>query len=90
MFEKRLKNRIVLKSKFSKRERVFGGWVSFREPAIAEIFAKIGFDFIAIDMEHTTIPFYKCPNKIILTFVFGLICRKTYSLIKFQSKSEDI
>lgn len=55
MFEKRLKNRIVLKSKFSKRERVFGGWVSFREPAIAEIFAKIGFDFVAIDMEHTTI-----------------------------------
>ena len=29
--------------------------MSFREPAIAETFAKSGFDFIAIDMEHTTI-----------------------------------
>ena len=55
MFEKRLKNRMVLKSKFAKREKVFGGWVSFREPAIAETFARIGFDFVAIDMEHTTI-----------------------------------
>jgi 2-keto-3-deoxy-L-rhamnonate aldolase RhmA len=47
--------RCELKRKLSRRERVFGGWVSFREPAIAEIFAKAGLDFIAIDMEHTTI-----------------------------------
>lgn len=47
--------RLQLKQKLAKRERVFGGWVSYREPAIAETFAKAGFDFIAIDMEHTTI-----------------------------------
>ena len=55
MFEHRLKNRAELKQKFSKRERIFGGWVSYREPAIAETFARAGLDFIAIDMEHTTI-----------------------------------
>ena len=44
-----------LKSKLLRRERVFGGWVSYREAAIAETFAKADFDFVAIDMEHTTI-----------------------------------
>lgn len=47
--------RRALKTKFRNRERVFGGWVSYPDPAIAETFARAGFDFIAIDMEHTTI-----------------------------------
>lgn len=47
--------RSELKRKLVNRERVFGGWVSYREPAIAETFAKAGLDFVAIDMEHTTI-----------------------------------
>ena len=55
MIKRRIQNRERLKEKFAKRERTFGGWVSYREPAIAETFAKAGFDFIAIDMEHTTI-----------------------------------
>ena len=55
MFEQRLERRKKLKEKLRKRERVFGGWISYREPAIAETFAKAGLDFVAIDMEHTTI-----------------------------------
>lgn len=55
MIENLIKNRQNLKEKFAKRERTFGGWISYREPAIAETFAMAGFDFIAIDMEHTTI-----------------------------------
>lgn len=55
MFEKCLERRKILKEKLQTRQRVFGGWVSYREPAIAETFAKAGMDFIAIDMEHTTI-----------------------------------
>jgi len=55
MIEARIQNRQNLKEKFAKRERTFGGWISYREPAIAETFSKAGFDFIAIDMEHTTI-----------------------------------
>ena len=55
MIEKNIKNRLKLKSKFANREKTFGGWISYREPAIAETFAMAGFDFIAIDMEHTTI-----------------------------------
>ena len=43
-----------LKTKLEQRALVFAGWVSYREPAIAETFAMAGMDFVAIDMEHTT------------------------------------
>lgn len=50
-----LARRQALKKKLVNREPVFGGWVSYTDPAITETFAMAGFDFIAIDMEHTTI-----------------------------------
>ena len=49
------KNRISLKGKLRNRERLFAGWVSYSHPSITETFARAGFDFIAIDMEHSTI-----------------------------------
>ncbi len=54
-FQKTLSRRQSLKTKLKNREKVFGGWVSYADTAITETFAKAGFDFIAIDMEHTTI-----------------------------------
>ena len=50
-----LKKRKELKAKLKKRERLFGGWVSYAHPSITETFAQADFDFIAIDMEHSTI-----------------------------------
>ena len=47
--------RKTLKSKLRNRERLFAGWISYAHPSIAETFASAGFDFIAIDMEHSTI-----------------------------------
>lgn len=44
-----------LKRKLRSRERVFGAWISFGHPSIADIFARSGVDFVAIDMEHSTI-----------------------------------
>lgn len=44
-----------LKKALRNRERLFAAWVSYSHPSIAETFAKAGFDFIAIDMEHSTI-----------------------------------
>jgi len=44
-----------LKNKLRSRSLIFGGWISFYHPSIAEIFSRISVDFIAIDMEHTTI-----------------------------------
>ncbi len=47
--------RKILKQKLQKRERLFAAWVSYAHPSITETFARAGFDFIAIDMEHSTI-----------------------------------
>lgn len=44
-----------LKHRLRNRELIFGSWVSFAHPSIAEIFASHKFDFLAIDMEHGTI-----------------------------------
>ena len=44
-----------LKQELRNREQLFAGWVSYSHPSISETFAKAGFDFIAIDMEHSTI-----------------------------------
>ena len=46
---------LKLKKALRNRERLFAGWVSFAHPSITETIAKAGFDFIAIDMEHSTI-----------------------------------
>jgi 2-keto-3-deoxy-L-rhamnonate aldolase RhmA len=45
----------ALTTKLRNRERLFAGWISYAHPSIAETFASAGFDFIAIDMEHSTI-----------------------------------
>ena len=44
-----------LKSKFRSRYKMFGGWISFSHPSITEIFSSMDVDFVAIDMEHSTI-----------------------------------
>lgn len=50
-----MKNSLKLKNALRNREQLFAAWISFSHPSIAETFAKAGFDFISIDMEHSTI-----------------------------------
>ncbi len=50
-----ISRRQLLKNKMRNRERVFAGWNSFAHPSITEIFTRAGFDFIGIDLEHSTI-----------------------------------
>jgi len=47
--------RSTLKNKLKDRKLVFAGWTSFAHPGITEIFTRAGFDFIGIDIEHSTI-----------------------------------
>ena len=47
--------RLKLKNKLRKCENLFGGWISFYHPSIVETFINADFDFIAIDMEHSSI-----------------------------------
>src|SRR3990167_11542804 len=50
-----VENRGVLKRKLRQRDRLFAGWISYAHPSITETFARAAFDFLAIDMEHSTI-----------------------------------
>ena len=40
---------------FRKKEITIGSWITFSDPAIAEIMAKSGFDWLVVDMEHSAL-----------------------------------
>jgi len=63
-----------LKLKFANRELIFGAWMSFSHPSIAEIFSSGDFDFLAIDMEHTTISLEQAQRIIAASQSFGVPC----------------
>jgi 2-dehydro-3-deoxyglucarate aldolase len=63
-----------LKVKLRERQLVFGSWVSFSHPSITEIFASNGFDFHAIDMEHTTISLEQAQRIIAASQSFSVPC----------------
>lgn len=44
-----------LKKKLKNRELTFGSWVTIGHPAIVEIMAGAGFEWLTIDMEHSAI-----------------------------------
>ena len=46
-----------LKEKLKKNELTIGSWITIGHPAIPEILATAGFDWLVIDIEHTTIDF---------------------------------
>jgi len=63
-----------LKTRLRNRDRLFGGWISYAHPSIAETFASAGFDFIAIDMEHSTISLEQGQRIIAATQSSGVPC----------------
>jgi len=44
-----------LKEKLSGNELTIGSWITLAHPAIAEIMARAGFDWLAVDMEHSVV-----------------------------------
>lgn len=66
--------RAVLKEKLRRRERLFAGWISYGHPSITETFARAGFDFIAIDMEHSTISIEQAQRIIAASQSGGVPC----------------
>jgi len=66
--------RAALKEKLRRRERLFGGWISYGHPSITETFARAGFDFIAIDMEHSTISLEQAQRIIAASQSEGVPC----------------
>ena len=66
--------RVAMKTKLRNRERMFAGWVSYAHPSITETFAHAGFDFIAIDMEHSTITLEQAQRIIAASQSEGVPC----------------
>lgn len=40
-------------SQFLNGAPAMGGWISLTDPAVVELFAEFGFDFLTLDMEHS-------------------------------------
>lgn len=70
----KLEQRLILKQKFKNRERLFASWVSFAHPSITETFSMAGFDFMAIDMEHSTISTEQAQRIIAASQAQGIPC----------------
>jgi len=45
----------ILKEKLRNGELTIGSWITIGSSAIAEIFANSGFDWLVVDLEHTTL-----------------------------------
>ena len=45
----------VLKTKLNNNDLTIGCWITLGHPAIADIMARAGFDWLAVDMEHSVI-----------------------------------
>lgn len=44
-----------LKQRLKKKELTIGSWLQISNPVVAEIMAKAGFDWLVVDMEHSSI-----------------------------------
>lgn len=51
-----------LKKALANRETLIGSWITLSHLSIAEIMADCGFDFLVIDMEHSTIELSEAQN----------------------------
>jgi 2-dehydro-3-deoxyglucarate aldolase len=63
-----------LRQRFKRRERLFGSWTSLAHPSITEIFGRGGFDFLGIDLEHSTISLEQSQTIIALSQAAGVPC----------------
>ena len=55
---------MTLKNKLSNCEVTIGSWITLNNPAIAEIMANAGFDWLVVDLEHSVIDYSEAENLI--------------------------
>ena len=59
-----MKKSASLKNKLKKNELTIGSWITIGHPSIAEIMAKVGFDWLTVDMEHSDITLHQAQELI--------------------------
>ena len=68
------RRRRLLKDKFRNRKRILAAWTSLAHPSITEIFVKSPFDFVGIDIEHSTISQEQSQRIIAASQAGGTLC----------------
>ena len=63
-----------LKTALRSRKPVFAGWTSLGDPQISEVLTNAGFDFIGIDIEHSTTSFQQSQRIIAAAQAGGSLC----------------
>ena len=61
-----------------------GSWITLAHPAIAEIMAKAGFDWLAVDMEHSVITIREAEELIRVIDLAGVV-----PLVRLTSNNTD-
>ena len=62
-----------LKEKLSIGELTVGSWITLAHPAIAEIMAKAGFDWLTVDLEHSVITIREAEELIRVIDLCGVV-----------------
>jgi len=61
-----------MKQRLNKKRLTIGSWITIGHPTVAEIMSKAGFDWLAIDMEHSAISIAQCQELIRVIDLCGL------------------
>jgi len=61
-----------LKERLNKKELLIGSWITLGHPAIAEIMANAGFDWLAVDLEHSVISLSQAEDLIRVINLLGI------------------
>ncbi len=62
----------TIKKKLKHKELSIGSWITIGHPAIAEIMAKAGFDWLTVDMEHSAITLYQVQQLVQIIELSGI------------------
>jgi len=73
-----------LKGKLRSGEMTLGSWITLAHPAIAEIMARAGFDWLVVDMEHSVITIREAEELIRIIELSGIV-----PLVRLTSNDAD-
>ena len=62
-----------LKERLNNKEVTIGSWITLAHPAIAEIMAKAGFDWLTVDLEHSVITIREAEQLIRVIDLCGVV-----------------
>jgi len=74
----------MFKDRLLKNEILLGSWITLAHPSIAEILASAGYDWLVVDMEHTTISIEQAGELIRVIDLCGVV-----PLVRLTSNSAD-